>query len=239
MQGTTANRWRVTAQIWVVLLIGWSKLLTNQKHYTVLGSDASSVRNLACPRLPYSLSPSPNAVLVYFFAIRLTNYFGPSFRGETSGGVGKYRLFFSGFVHTMLDSSSFCVRYSVNNNAAELGQVVHTYRTTRRSGWPRGVWWTKSQSSFRNIYFRLSGFQASFLFFHFRYGPNTCSHCTKCATEPIRYVTLLAFETGAALRSVAEIAPKSPFLCVNRSTIRYGFRSGVKASRYSVNIDSG
>ena len=37
------------------------------------------------------------------------------------------------------------------------------------------------------------------------------------------------FETGAAqLRSVPEIAPKSPFLFVNRSPIRYDFCAGAK-----------
>ena len=30
---------------------------------------------------------------------------------------------------------------------------------------------------------------------------------------------------GAQLRSVTEITPKSPFLCVNNSYIRYGFRA--------------
>ena len=40
----------------------------------------------------------------------------------------------------------------------------------------------------------------------------------------------------SALRSVREIAPKSPFLCVNRSPIRYGFRAGTKDIRYSVNV---
>ena len=39
------------------------------------------------------------------------------------------------------------------------------------------------------------------------------------------------WEIGAAqLRSVAEIAPKSPFLCVNRIAIRYGFCAGAKLS---------
>ena len=43
-------------------------------------------------------------------------------------------------------------------------------------------------------------------------------------------------EIGAAqLRSVTEIAPKSPSLCVNRSPIQYGFCAGAKAFRYSVN----
>ena len=32
------------------------------------------------------------------------------------------------------------------------------------------------------------------------------------------------------LRSVTEIAPKSPFLCVNRTLIRYGFRSRARAT---------
>ena len=37
-------------------------------------------------------------------------------------------------------------------------------------------------------------------------------------------------EIGAAqLRSVTEIAPKSPFLYVNRSPIRYGFHIGARA----------
>ena len=37
-------------------------------------------------------------------------------------------------------------------------------------------------------------------------------------------------EIGASqLHSVTEIAPKSPFLWVNRSPIRYGFRAGAKA----------
>ena len=35
--------------------------------------------------------------------------------------------------------------------------------------------------------------------------------------------------------SVTEIALNSP-LCVNRSPVRYGFRAGAKATRYSVNI---
>ena len=45
---------------------------------------------------------------------------------------------------------------------------------------------------------------------------------------PIRYVTL---ETSAAqLRSVTEMAPRSPFSCVNSCPIRYDFRAGVTFS---------
>ena len=41
--------WRVTCQICVVLLIGWSKCSTCQKHHPDLGSNASSVWNF-CAR---------------------------------------------------------------------------------------------------------------------------------------------------------------------------------------------
>ena len=45
------------------------------------------------------------------------------------------------------------------------------------------------------------------------------------------------FEIGAAqLCYVTEIAPKSPFLCVNRSPNRYDFRGGAKTIRHNVNI---
>ena len=38
------------------------------------------------------------------------------------------------------------------------------------------------------------------------------------------------------LRSVIEIAPKSPFLCVNTISIRYGFRADARAKRHTVNM---
>ena len=44
-------------------------------------------------------------------------------------------------------------------------------------------------------------------------------------------------EIGSAqLRYVTEIAQPQVFLCVNRSPIRYDFRGGAKAMRYSVDI---
>ena len=46
-----------------------------------------------------------------------------------------------------------------------------------------------------------------------------------------------SFEIGAAqLCYVTEIAPKSPFLCVNRSPNRYDFRGGTKTIRHNLNI---
>ena len=48
---------------------------------------------------------------------------------------------------------------------------------------------------------------------------------------------LSALEIRAAqLRSVLETEPKSPFLCMNRNPIWYGFRTGAKAIQYSVNL---
>ena len=49
------------------------------------------------------------------------------------------------------------------------------------------------------------------------------------STQPL-HVT----DRRAQLGSVTEIAPKSPFLCVNRSSIRYGFRASAcaKATQY-------
>ena len=41
---------------------------------------------------------------------------------------------------------------------------------------------------------------------------------------------------AAQILSVTEIAPKSRFLCVNRSPIRYGFRAGAEANQHSVTL---
>ena len=60
---------QLTTQIWIVLLIGWSKCLTNQKHYLCLGSDTSSAWN---------------------FYLRSSQ---TSFRRKISGGIAKCRLF--------------------------------------------------------------------------------------------------------------------------------------------------
>ena len=65
--------WRVTTQIWVTLLIGWSKFprgTTNQKHYPHLDSDASSVWNFCSDVIS---------------------------RNKTIGGVVKCRLLFSAY----------------------------------------------------------------------------------------------------------------------------------------------
>ena len=79
-----------------------------------------------------------------------------------------------------------------------------------------------------NIYFRLSGFQAPLLLILFRYGRSEYLFTLHPGTQTMRYVTL---------NSVTETAPKSPFICVNRSPILHGFCTGAcaKAIRYGVN----
>lgn len=48
----------------------------------------------------------------------------------------------------------------------------------------------------------------------------------------IRHVTLhFRFRHGAKLRSITEIAPKSPFLCAKRSPFRYWFRADTNRLR--------
>ena len=52
-------------------------------------------------------------------------------------------------------------------------------------------------------------------------------------------MSLHYIEIGAVqLGSVTGLVPKSPFLCVNRNPIQYGFRAGAKAIQYSVNTTS-
>ena len=117
-------------------------------------------------------------------------------------------------------------QHSVNRQWHRTG----TSRSHTLTGWPRGSWWTKSQYSLWNIYFRLSGLQPSLTALHHGVGENL--HDMKRST----------FEISAAhLHSVVtEIAPKSLRLHVSRSPIRYqqyGFRAGARAGiLYSVSI---
>ena len=134
-------------------------------------------------------------------------------------------------------------QYSINSNGTELEQVVHTNWTLSScwSGWLRELWWTKSQSSLLNIYFRLSGLQPSLLLIHFRYCSDTCSHFT--LHHRTYTIWNAPFSRSAwrifllCNRNRTEI---TSFLCVNGSPIwyqQYGFRDGARASiLYSVSI---
>ena len=67
-----------------------------------------------------------------------------------------------------------------------------------------------------------------------------CENDESCERTPIRYVILHSGDRrGAArLHFVTEIAPKSPFLCVNGCPVRCGLRANTKAIRYGLNIAS-
>ena len=128
-----------------------------------------------------------------------------------------HTLVFSSIVFTLywrtfhVATKSYPIQYEQQRPGA--AQVVHTHRIPCRGGWPRRFDALNSKSFLLNIYFRLSGFQASLPFMYFCHGPNRCSHCNKQSQE-----------IGAAqLRFVTEIAPKSRFLCVNRSRYRVWF----------------
>ena len=70
----------------------------------------------------------------------------------------------------------------------------------------------------------------------FQYGFCAGAKAFRYSVNTFRICDSPTLEIGAGqLRSVKEIAPKSPFLCVNRSPIQYGFCAGAKAFRYSVN----
>ena len=60
-----------------------------------------------------------------------------------------------------------------------MAQVAHHTSNIVPERLTKRVWSIKFQYSPLNIYFRPSGFQASFLFIYFRDGPNKCSDCTK------------------------------------------------------------
>ena len=79
---------------------------------------------------------------------------------------------------------------------------------------------TKFYFSFLNIYFRVNGFECLLLIIYFRMSQNLVSDVWRST-----------FEIGAA-----QIAPKTSFLCVNRSPYRYGFQDGAKTVRHNVNI---
>ena len=109
----------------------------------------------------------------------------------------------------MLDS--FFYRHDkLSGNNDQQGEQFVNYNSHLVQGWlAERVWWTKSQSSLLNIYFRLGGFQSSLLLIHFWYSLSNCFYCSTLEID------------AAQLRSVAEIARKSSLLCVNRIPIRY------------------
>ena len=111
-------------------------------------------------------------------------------------------------------------------SGASCSHASNIHRTSCWSGLPRGFGCLNLRpSSHLNILFRL----------------NTFSHYTKVwnrtwpiSDAPLSRSTRRSFAQAAG----TEIAPKSPFLCVNRSAIRHEFwiRAGAKAMWYNLNI---
>ena len=64
-----------------------------------------------------------------------------------------------------------------------------------------------------------------------------CENDESC--EHLSDMWLSTLEIGAArLHCVTEIAPKSPFLCVNGCPVQCGLRANTKAIRYGLNVAS-
>ena len=90
-------------------------------------------------------------------------------------------------------------------------QVISTHRTSCQSGWPRGFSCLNPSP-----YFSLSGFQSSLLLI-----PENLYTLHQSVAQNLSDMWRSIFEIGAALFcSVTKTAPKSPFSCVNRITIR-------------------
>ena len=114
-----------------------------------------------------------------------------------------------------------------------VAQVAHHTSNIVPERLTKRVWSIKFQYSPLNIYFRPSGFQASFLFIYFRDGLNKCSDCTKVCHKT--YTICDASLSRSARRSFAP-SQKSQLLCLIRSPIWYhGFCCGAKSIRYGVN----
>ena len=103
----------------------------------------------------------------------------------------------------------------------ELEEVVHTLLTLCRSGWlltPEYFLPSQWIPVLASVYSLPVGSQYLFTLY-LNMAPNLSN--MRCSISEISAVQLC---------SVTEIAPKSLFLCVNRSLIRYGFRSRARAT---------
>ena len=108
--------------------------------------------------------------------------------------------------------------YSVDGKGTELEQVVHTHRTSYRSGWPEGFGelnpslhsWIFASVSVDSVSF-------SYLFTSSKVRVPVQS-LTKRGRKWLSDIWRSTLEIGAEqLGPVTKIAPKSPLLCLNRS----------------------
>ena len=124
-----------------------------------------------------------------------------------------------GYVYTLPNSFS-CQRkiYSVNAKGTELEQVVHTHRTSYRSGWPGGFGELNS-SLHSGIFTSVSVDSISLSYLSTSSTVRVPVHtATKLGTKWLSDMWRSNLEIGAEqLCPVTKIAPKSPLLCLNRS----------------------
>ena len=65
----------------------------------------------------------------------------------------------------------------------------------------------------------------------------SCSRChEKRAQKPIRPVKISFQDQRGAASGGTEIGLKLPFVCLNTSPIRYGFRKGARVTQYCVGM---
>ena len=133
---------------------------------------------------------------------------------------------------------------SMNSNATELKQVLptHILLTSCRSSWPRGVCFSLSLNPNPHswkIYFRVSGFQSSFLLIHFRHLTECLITLQQSVAQDLSDIWRSTFQRRrvAFLRYRNRAEKLLPFLCVNRIPVRFDFkrRAGARAVWYSEN----
>ena len=122
------------------------------------------------------------------------------------------------YIDIYIQDSFSCQHEKLSSTVRTATQVVHTHRTSCRSGWP-------------------VAFLAPTYILPRPYGPNTVPvHAAKKIGRSLSDAWRSTFKIGPAqLRSVTRIVPKSPFLCVNRNSTRYNVRVDARAIRHSVN----
>ena len=119
------------------------------------------------------------------------------------------------------------------------GTHTHTYphRTLCQSGWPRGL---RAQNPnphcqiFTSVSVDSSPRSTNSL--PLRSEKMFTLHKVWHGTYPICDAPLSRSAWRNIARAVAEIGPKSPFLCMNGSPKRYGFRAGAGGFPYSMNM---
>ena len=127
---------------------------------------------------------------------------------------------------------------SMNDNRIELEQVVHTHRTSHRSGRlaERSVSWTKSQSSLLKIYFHITGSQPTLAPTHFTWKP--VHTATKSGRNLSRRYVTIHFKDRRWCSAVSLLNRSSRKITVliyelTEAKIRYYFRVCARTFRHS------